>query len=228
MKNHFSLKAKLIGVAILPLILIGLTSIISLHYLEDSNFDILLESKHNYYQKTLQSLISAKGNFLTFSATLVRQNKNLIRSLKSGDKEQIAQNTDNVWNQISDTVQVLFFWQEEQGAGKILYFVGLADSTDRKFQSPFLSKIAKSKRAGFSIEKSPDGKIRLMQASAYFNAPGKPYNLVVQGLDIDIILKELQNIIGTAQVSVQQLEHAEKHKHNMYKDSVTIQLRQAA
>ena len=215
MKSNFPLKIKLIAVVMLPLILIGLTSIISINNLEKSNFKLLLEDKYKYYDKTLYSLIAAKGSFLTFSSALVRQNKKLIRAIKSGNSKQISENIDNVWNQIADDVQVLFVWQQDAGGGHVVYSVGEKLGKSEKYSAPLLKQVSSSKRAGFAVEKFPDGKIRLMQAFAYFNAPNLPYNLVVQGMDLDSIIAELQEIIGRAKIIVLHSESSTSHTDSL-------------
>ncbi|MBF0383445.1 MAG: PAS domain S-box protein [Magnetococcales bacterium] len=200
MKNIFQLKVKLIMVVMLPLFLIGLTSIVSINILEKSNFKLLLEDKYRNYDKTLQSLIVAKGDFLNFSAALVRQNKKLISSIKIGNSQLISANIDNVWNQISDGVQVLFVWQHGEEGGHIPFSVGGGGGSVNNFSAPLLEYVSRSKRAAFGVEKFPDGNIRLMQASPYFNTPDTPYNLVVQGMDFSIIIDELQDIVGSADI----------------------------
>ncbi|MBF0368019.1 MAG: PAS domain-containing protein [Magnetococcales bacterium] len=211
-----TLRTQLLLVVILPLLVVGITSLASIFALEDTNFEQILHTKHDYYANTLDSIIHSKGDFLSFSATLIRQNKPLIQSLKNGDAATIANHTDNLWNQVSDGIQVLFFWRQEESQGKILYAMGEMGAGLDDFSVPLLEQVAREKRAAFGVETFPDGQVRLMQVSPYFNAPGKPYNLVVQGIDFDQVLKKFSTIVGVDNVVLEVWKDGEKGQSGHY------------
>ncbi|MBF0444048.1 MAG: PAS domain-containing sensor histidine kinase [Magnetococcales bacterium] len=202
MYKSLSLKSKLIALVILPLLLIGITSIISLHYLEGSNFETILSDKHNYYKKTLTSLITTKGDFLSFNSSLILQNKKLHRSLNSGNIEQISKNSIYILKKISPDNHLLFIWRD----GQIIYSLGAKETQVAKYSTPLLTKVAKFKHTDFAVEKLPDGTLGLIHATAYNSGESKQPYLVVQGIYLDGIFTELQKIIGTTIISIKQLD----------------------
>ncbi|MBF0381492.1 MAG: PAS domain-containing protein [Magnetococcales bacterium] len=218
MYKMLSLKSKLIAVVILPLMFVGITSILSIHYLEDSNFDTIIADKHSYYKKTFESQIKAKGDFLAFSSSLIQQNSGLTRSLKEEDISQIAKNSRELPNLFSTDKHLLLFWRD----GKIIFSNEANNKNIRKYYPPLLAKVAKSKYRDFSIEKLPDGTLGLMHAAAYRDiASNKPY-LVVQAVNLDGIFSKLQNIVGKAVISIKQLESIDADDHHLNIDSKSV------
>ncbi|MBF0195002.1 MAG: PAS domain S-box protein [Magnetococcales bacterium] len=221
MHRSISLKSKLIAVVILPLLLVGITSIASLHYLESSNFETILADKHSFYKKTLQSLISAKWDLLTFRSTVLRDNKNLAQfinletasgSIKQGKSEQISKYSAEVFKNISEDNHLLLFWSD----GKIIYSTKTKKDLATSFSTSLLTKVVNFKNADFAIEKLPDGTIGLMHAAVYNEIANNPPLFVVQWVNLDGIFSELQNVIGTAIIAIEQLESADTDDYHLY------------
>jgi PAS domain S-box-containing protein len=219
MYKLLSLKSKLIAVVVLPLILIGITSIASLQYLEDSNFETILANKHGYYKKTLESLITAKGDFLTFNSSLIQHNKILIRSLKLGNKAQLSEKNADILKQISKNSHLLFFLVD----GQVIYWKGPEKVLVENFSSPLITKVAKFKQTNFAVEKLPDGTLGLLHASVFKSRATKEPHLIVQGIYLDGIFTELQKIIGTAIISIKQLENIDTDDYHLNIKNKSVQ-----
>ena len=198
-----TIRSKILLLGIVPLLLISVAFFSTLIFLEKNNIDNLLADKYVTYKQSWDNLIQEYGQFLAFSASLIRQNKALIRSLKTGDPEKIATQTDNVWNQLYEKIDMLFFWNEGRQKQKVLFLAGKSEKQYiSDFTAPLLKQVQKHRQSSFALERFPDGYMRLMEASPYFNTPGKPYNLAVQGIELETLVHRLQSIIGVEQIFV--------------------------
>ena len=105
-----TIRTKILLLGIVPLLMIGPAFYSSLVYLETSSIKQILDDKHSTYNRSWNNLVNQYGEFLAFSSSLIRQNKHLIRSLKTNDPKQIGKHTDNVWNQLSDSLPDTFLY----------------------------------------------------------------------------------------------------------------------
>lgn len=200
MKKLFSLQTKLFLAVILPLMAVSLTALIGLQALEERSISEILSQKRDLYEKSWQTLVNNKGDFLSFTMSIIRTNKPLIRTLKAPDSKSIIQHSDNLWNQISEKISNMFFWQPKTGNKNIIFSFGFKNKIKSIFSVPLLEEVLKSKKSTFGFEHFPDGQVRLMQASAFFNAPGKPYNLIAQGINLKVLIDELKRIIQSQNI----------------------------
>ncbi|MGN7611871.1 EAL domain-containing protein [Magnetococcales bacterium HHB-1] len=196
MKRMLSIRSKLLFLGLVPVIVLGVALFIALNALETFSFDQILADKHASYQRTWAKLVENQKIFLRFSSDLIRQNRPLIQALKSAEVEGIVQQADNSWNQLIEKISVLFFWQDH-GSHRVRHWLvkkrQLSYETD--FIAPLLIKTKKTRRFSVGFERFPDGKIYFSAVTPYFNAPDKPYNLVVQGVEMAVLTAQLKKML---------------------------------
>ena len=152
------------------------------HYLQQQ-----MENDAEFYEQVWSTESVNWGRWLQeVINTNINRQKGYLRSLKQDDEKKISVESVNVTNLLEGkNVDAFFAWRE----GRVLHFVNPTregtDNTYRKeFVSPLMQQVSTSKKTGFAIEESPDGVVRILYAKAYFSKPGKPYNVVVIGVDL--------------------------------------------
>ncbi|MBF0610101.1 MAG: HAMP domain-containing protein [Magnetococcales bacterium] len=203
MATLLTIRAKLISLAMIPLVLIGVTIYLALNELQNNNMQMMLESRQQLYNKTWQFLLQTTGQQAGQHFELLRQNKELLKILKTYDQKLITDQTVSTWNQLSHKVDILFFWNAGQTEKPVLAIFGGMGTPAMDHVTPLLQQVSTTKQAAYAIDKSPDGKLRLIYASAFFNAPGKPYHVAAIGLDLAPVLQEMKRIAELEKVSLQ-------------------------
>ena len=214
MQRIFSIQNKVLLIGLVPLLVISLIFLFALTRLEAFSLERMLADKHAAYSQIWESLVNDHGQLLEFSEAMVRQNKELIRSLKTGDSALIAANSDNVWNQLSEKIDVLFFYNKSPPEKKVLYWLTKDKSGPIKsnFSSPILDLVSKSRQSAFGVARFPDGELRLMAATPYFNAPQKTYNLSVQGIALPTLTENFIKIIRADNIHIITIPRGDKNK----------------
>ena len=119
-------------------------------------------------------------------------------------------------SELSERVDILFFWNKSIESKQVFYFIDKKNNTyTHLYTAPLLEQSQSRKKSLFGFEQFPDGYIRLMEATPYFNAPRKPYNLVVQGIDLDTLITQLKPIIGVKKIKILELP-TEQHQEIYY------------
>ncbi|MEG3640061.1 methyl-accepting chemotaxis protein [Magnetococcus sp. PR-3] len=211
--KNLSLRIKLLLTILLPLVVILLITLYFLQDMQEDAIDRMLLGKQEAYAKSLQSLITARGDTLMRIADLPRKDKKLIRSLKKAVPAKVKQQADSVWNLMKNEKRgSMFFWNSKRSPSVIAsYYENKGTNESLNFSAPLLAQIdqAKKKKKVVGIEQFPDGKVRLMQISPYYNKRNKDkndkrgtYNMVVLGSDLELIQADLKALLGVSKVSL--------------------------
>lgn len=203
MKKTLTIQSKLLILGLLPLGLISILFLFALSMLESRSLWHILENDQVSFERVWEQIIKDEGQFLEFSGVLIRQDQQLLKALKTVDSTAIEQQSSSVWNQLKDRVDSLFFWNQSVPQRRLLHWIAKVPGTlDIAYTNPLLEQVASTRRSVAGLARFPDGRLRLMHAAAYFNAPGKPYNLVAQGVALDPLAERLKKLIGVASVRV--------------------------
>lgn len=177
------------------------------HYLQQQ-----MENDAAFYDQMWYTETLSWGRWLQeVTNTNVNRQKSYLQTLKKNDEKEIVQESVNVTNLLEGKkVDVFFAWR----GGQVLHFSnptreGSNNAYRKAFVSPLLEQVSTSKKTGFSIETSPDGVARVLYAKAYFNKPGKPYNVVVIGVDLSQPMANLNRNARGLKISFDPLKQPE-------------------
>ncbi len=223
-RDHRRLRTKLGLVGALLIAVIAATFLASLLWLEGRNISVTQDANWSFYKKLWTSLVHEKSRAMAQNANIVRQNKKLIKALKKRDQAGIGENVENVWNQLSGTVSVLFFWTPEIPDGEILFWIDHHKGSGEEqwntvlYQARLLGQVAKTRQEQTGFEWSHEGQLLLITATPFFGGPRTPYNIVAQGVDVNKIGEEFQKSAGVESVTLIRTNQAD-FQGKEFKDS---------
>ncbi|ABK44034.1 methyl-accepting chemotaxis sensory transducer [Magnetococcus marinus MC-1] len=231
--KNLSLRVKLLMTILLPLVVILFISLMFLQNMQDDAIERMLSSKHDAYAKNLQSLITARGDTLMRIADVPRTDKKLIAALKKADSELVRKQADSVWNLLANEKRgALFFWNSRLTPSVMTSYYEQKNGQDEaNYNAPLLDQLdrADKKIMTYGIERFPDGKVRLMQISPYYNKRNADkndkrgtYNMVVLGSDLELILEELQVLLGVQKISLVEVKNKDQEDSARLQKSTAV------
>lgn len=207
-RKRARLRTRLEAAGALVVVVVSVSLFLSIWWLKDRSIDETLESHWGFYNKIWSALVLENARIMDQNTNIIRQNKSLIRSLKMRDQVGVQINVDNVWNQLSETVSVLFFWVPGTPKGEIFYWI---DGGPRgrgvrwaatPYQAPVLDSAARTRQAQTGFEWSHEGEPLLVKATPFFSGPRTPYNVIAQGIDVNAICEKFREAADVESVTL--------------------------
>ncbi|MEO5368130.1 MAG: methyl-accepting chemotaxis protein [Magnetococcus sp. WYHC-3] len=193
---RLSFRLRLLLLSIVPPLVLGLAFGVILRGMQDRALEESLRERARGLGTLWNTLVDARGKEVDTLSDMMRSQKKLLGLLKQGDPAAIAVEASSVWNQIQGKVEVMFFYNSGLGEKSVMYALGMENLPSGRYTVPLLDWVDRERQARYGLERFPDGRIRLMQARAYFNRPKAPYNLAVLGLDAGKLAAELVRVGG--------------------------------